>query len=395
MKLKTLSGINLKNKSVLLRVDINSPVRKGKISDNPRFKASAKTISLLLKNKSKITIIAHQGRPNSKDFLPLKQHSKLLKKYTGSKIKYIPDFFGQKARKAIQSLKPGSAIILENTRSYQKEAQSKKDTKYQAFCQQFDLYVNDAFSVSHRSQSSIVLPPKYIQSVIGPQFENELSALEKLSQRKSEKTVFILGGSKVDDYFPIFNFLKNKKNSIIASGVLANLLLIAKGHDLGYEKTWLKNHKYLSLLPKLKNLYNKYSKQIILPVDFGLITKENKRISTKLVEAPYKYKVFDIGPQSVKHFEKTLKQADQIFMKGPLGYSEMQAFSYGTRSILSFMSKECRKKFTILGGGHLTKTLEKYKIPSNFSHISLSGGALLKFISGEKLPGIKSLLKSK
>lgn len=392
-QIPTLDKINVKNKLALVRLDLNSPVLKRKVSDNPRFEASSKTISYLQKNKARTIILAHQGRKGSSDFLPLKQHAKILSKYTKSKIKYIPDLFGKKSQKAIGKLKPGQAILLENVRFFKDEKDIKnKNNNYIKFSKQFDLYINDAFSVSHREQGSIIIPPKYLPSYIGLQFESELNALKKL-KTKSKKRVIILGGAKIDDYFPIFNLLKDKKTKLLPAGVLANIFLIAKGVDLGYENEWLKKHSYYPLLPKIKSIYNKYKKQIILPEDFGLITNNDKRFDVNLNQAPYKFKIFDIGKKTILQFKKEIKSADFIFMKGPMGFSEIPAFSFGTVSVLKAISKN--KKFSLLGGGHLTSTLKKYKIPNNFSHISLSGGALITHITGKKLPGIEAIKNSK
>ena len=398
MKLPTLKNLNLERKSVLLRIDINSPVVKGKILDNPRFEASVKTIKYLIKKEAKITIIAHQGRKGDKDYTSLEQHASLLSKYIKKKIAYVDDLFGEKAGRAIANLKPKQIILLKNVRFYEDEVNiNDKKNHYPQFCKLFELYVNEAFSVSHRKQSSIMLLPKYLPSSVGFEFEKELKALENFSKYSVKKRIFILGGAKIDDYLPIFENLKNKNNKILAAGVLGNILLIIKGYNLGYENLWLKNHGHLILMPQLKKLYKKYKDQIILPTDFGLITEKGKRLDVNLKQAPYKYKVYDVGEKTIEIFKGYLEQADYIFMKGPLGFSEIEKFSYGTKKILRYVSDltKNKKTFSILGGGHLSTTISKYKILNNFSYVSLSGGALIQYISGEKLPGILAIEKSK
>ena len=398
MKLPTLKTLNVKNKSVLLRIDINSPVVNGKILDNPRFKASSKTINYLIKNKSKIIIMAHQGRKGDKDFTSLEQHAKILSKYVNKEIIYIDDLFGQKAIESITSLKPGQIILLKNVREYEDETNlNLKNNNYSAFCKLFDLYVNEAFSVSHRSQGSIIIPPKYLKGAIGLEFESEITALEKFINSKAKSKIFILGGSKAEDYFPLFNFLKNKNNKVLAAGVLANLFLISKGCNLGYDNQWIKEHNYLSLIPKLKEIIEKHENQIILPIDFGLADKNGKRIDVLLEDAPYKYKISDIGKKTLSLFIKNLNEADYIFMKGPLGFSEIPQFSQPTVSLLKCISNLTKKKkvFSLIGGGHLNTTIERYNIPAAFSYISLSGGALIQYISGKKLPGIEAIREIK
>jgi phosphoglycerate kinase len=380
MKLKTLSDLRVQNKLVLLRIDINSPVRNGKVSNNPRFSASSQTINELKKKKARTVILAHQGRKGQSDFVSLKQHAKFLK------VKYIDELFNVN----LKSLKPGQAILLKNTRAFKSESSlNEKQNPYHNFSKQFDFYINDAFSVSHRKQSSITIPPQHLPSVIGRQFEKEIKSFNQSSKRK----LFILGGIKVNDYLPIFDQLKNKNNKVLAAGVLANLLLIAKGHNLGYENKWLKSHNFNHIIPKLKSILKKYPNQIILPVDFGLITNKNKRLAVFIESAPFKFKIFDIGPKSVQLFQKHINNSDYIFIKGPMGFSEIPQFSYGTKEVLKAISKN-KKAYTIIGGGHLNTTLSKHKIPNTFDHISLSGGALIQYISDKKLPGIEALLHS-
>ncbi len=396
MVLKTLSEINPAGRLILLRIDINSPVVNGKILENPRFEAASETIKELIAKKAKIAIIAHQGRKEDKDFLPLEQHAKILSKYAKNNIRYVDDLFGETAEKAIKELKSGEVILLKNVREYRDESPPfKKNNGYVRLCRLFDFYVNDAFSVSHREQGSIILPPKYLKSVIGRQFESELKALEKFRFNEDNKIALLLGGAKAEDLLPLFNLVKYKQSKILASGVLANLLLVASGHNLGYETNWLKEKGYFALIPKLKKLYIKHREQIILPVDFCLNVK-NKRKEVLLEGAPFEFKIYDVGRETIALFKKHLNDANFIFMKGPLGFSEIPEFSLGTKEILIHLSNKTKngEAYTLIGGGHSITTIEKYNLPKTFSHISLSGGALIAYISGEKLPGIAALEKS-
>ncbi|MEK6850457.1 MAG: phosphoglycerate kinase [Nanoarchaeota archaeon] len=390
--MKTLSNISVKGRRVLLRIDINSPIANGKVLDSPRFKESAKTISYLLKKGAGVAILAHQGRKDGKDFLSLQQHAKILSKYIGKKIRYVDDLFGDLAVDNINKLKSGDAILLANVRNYDDESlPNKKGNRYQYLCKNFDIYVNDAFSASHRKQGSIILPAKYLQSCIGIGFESEIKTIKKF-KLKSKNTLYVLGGEKIEDYLSIFNNLKNKKNKVLASGVLANLLLIAKGHNFGYENKWIEEKGYSHLIPKLKLICKKYSGQIILPVDFA-IEDYNTRVELDLSDLPVQSKIWDVGHETVRIFKSEINKTKSIFMKGPLGFSEIPHFSYATVEILKEISLLSKRKriFSLIGGGHLTTTLEKYKIPNNFSYISTSGGALIAYISGEKLPGLEAL----
>jgi phosphoglycerate kinase len=394
MELKKLKDFNVKDKLVLLRIDINSPVVKGKIEDNPRFDEAVKTILYLIKKKAKTVILAHQGRPGSSDFLSLKQHSKILSKKTGNPIKYIDALFENKALEAIDKLNSGEVILMANVRNYDDESILAK-SRFYSLSKLFDLYVNDAFSVSHREHGSIIVPPKVIPSCIGPNFEEELEALRKFSF-KGKNILYVLGGAKIGDYLPIFKTLKNKNNKILAGGVLANLILVAAGFNLGYENTWLANNGYKNLMPLLKKHHKKYSNQIILPEDFAVGDLEISNAERKeipLSSFPSNRKIWDLGHQSVKKFINEIKNSDIVFMKGPLGHSEYWQYSYSTVKILKKVSELTKKEkiFSLLGGGHLTTTMKNYKIEDNFSHTSTSGGALISFLSGEKLPAVEAL----
>lgn len=397
MKLKTLNDFDFEDKLVLLRIDINSPVVNRKVEDNPRFIASSETIKELLSKKAKLVILAHQGRKGDKDFLEtLEQHAEILSKHTGKQIRYLDDLFGPGILSALNSIESGEAILLKNVRCFDDES-LPENSRYPALCNLFNFYVNDAFSVSHRNQGSIVIPPKILPSCIGRSFEKELNALSRFKIKKDQKAVYLIGGQKIDDYLPLFNVLNNKNNKILASGVLANLLLISQGKLLGYENKWMKQQRYDKLLPKLKEIYSKYKEQIILPIDFAVgdidITKA-KRHEITLEEFPTNDKIWDVGSKTVELFKEELQTAKIVFMKGPLGYSEIKDFSYSTVEILREISRLTKQNsvFSLLGGGHLTTTAEKNGI-NRFGYVSNSGGALIAFISGENLPGIEALEK--
>jgi phosphoglycerate kinase len=393
MRIKTIKDFDVKDKLILIRVDINSPVSNGKIMDNPRLKGASETIKYILNKKGKLVVIAHQGRKGDKDFLPLEQHALFLSKYSGKKIKYVDALFEDEALEEIDKLEMGQGILLKNVREYDDE-KNLEGSRFYSFSKLFDLYVNDAFSVSHRAQGSIVIPPKVIPGCAGINMAGEIEALSNLVIQKNKKAVYIVSGSKIEDYLPLFNVLDNKNAKIIAAGVLGNLFLIANGRDLGFENSWVKEKGYGEMIPKLKAIYDKHKEQIILPIDFAvgpIVPKERKELG--LQEFPSKMKIWDIGQKSMELFKSEIGKAEIVFMKGPLGYSEMKEFSNGTVEVLKEVSELTKKKkiFSLLGGGHLTTSIQEYKIPDNFSHISTSGGALIAFISGEKLPGIEAL----
>ena len=371
MKFKTLDDFNFEGKLVLLRSDLNSDVINKKVILSDRIKESSKTIKELKKKKAKIIIISHQGRPKSKDLTSLSQHSKLLSKYV--KIKFVKDVIGNKSSKEIKNLKPGEAILLENIRSLKEEFSPKKNKLVNFFLKLgVEIYVNDAFSVSHRNQTSITELPKHIKKkAIGRLMQKELESIGKLDLKNC---LYILGGAKPKDNLKL---LKNKK--IIATGFFDHLALIAKSYEIGKQEKIIKEN--LNLVPKIK----KEIKKIKTSTDFV----SEKRI-VELHDLPINEKLLDIGPKTTESIINEIKKSDSIFMKGPIGFFQNKKFAKGTVKVLKALANHKGK--VILGGGHLNNVLQNYKINKNsFEHVSLAGGALISYLAKEKLPGLEAL----
>ncbi len=369
MKFKTLSDFKLAGKRILLRVDLNTEVINGKVIPSPRFKAHLQTINELKRKKAKIVILAHQSRPGEKDFISLKKHAKILK------VKFVPDVIGEEAISAIQKLKSGEVLLLENIRFLKEEFQGdEKNILIKTLAPLFDLYVNDAFSVSHRNQTSITGFPKVLPSAIGRIMESELKNLEKL---KIKNCLFILGGKKIEE-----NLMLLTKRKILSAGTLGQLLLISRGVNFGLQNKLLKNElKYIRELKKFT--------KIIAPLDYAFLIN-GKRKEFSLDELPVNYEIMDIGKKTMNLYINEIKKAKAIFMKGPVGYCEEKYFCEGTKAILEAIANS--KAFSVLAGGHLSTTVEKLKINKNkFGYISLSGGALVEYLAGKKLPGLEAL----
>ncbi len=382
--MKTLDDFNFKNKVVLLRADLNSDFHKGKIIPSERIKESAKTILELKTKGAKVIILAHQGRKGEEDFISLKQHAKFLSKYT--LVKFVEDIIGQKAIAAISLLKNGEAILLDNVRFLQDEFNPKKGKKNELFklVELSDVYVNDAFSVCHRQESSIVLFPKYLKGFAGRLLEKEINALKQIKMKNS---IYILGGAKPEDNMKLLN-----KGKVLACGLFGQICSIANGKNLGAQNEYLRKSikNYDLIIKKLK----KKLKNVEIPDDFAI--KVEKYISQSsgirkeldIEDFPSKYEIFDIGKKTLKKYIEEIKKAPSIFMKGPAGFSADKMFAKGTVELLEAISKS--KGFSLVGGGHLSDTIKKYNL-SGFNYISLSGGALLRYVAGKKLPGLEAL----
>ncbi|MDA3836706.1 MAG: phosphoglycerate kinase [Nanoarchaeota archaeon] len=382
--MKTLKDIKFKDKLVLLRSDLNSDVKNGKVILSERIFEAAKTIKALQKKGARVVVVAHQGNPGKKDFLPLKQHNKLLNKFV--KIKFIDDVIGEKAINAIGKLKSGEAILLDNVRQIPDEFTPKKkgNVLLKKLAPLFDVYVNDSFSVCHREHTSIVGFPQIIkETCAGLLLEKEVNALKKVSMKNC---VYILGGAKPETNIKLLN----GKNKILACGLFGQVCIVAKGKDLGYQNKFLKKTTlvkggYAKFLKELKGKL----KHVETPVDFA-VGIENKRVEFDLKKFPLNYQIDDIGEKTIKKYVKIIKNAKAIYMKGPAGFSQDKKFAKGTVAILRAITES--KGFSLIGGGHLSDAINQYKIPkSKIGHISLSGGALLNYVAGKKLCGLEAL----
>ena len=389
---------NIQGKILLLRVDINSAIGKGKPIDSPRFKAHGDYIMEISKRGGRIAILAHQGRKGNKDYMEsLKGHSKILEKHAGIKVLYSENLFGEEANSRIMALRNGDAVLLENARNYDEDDIKGMRGKYAELCRNCDLFVNHAFSVCHRKQASIILPPKFLPSYAGENLMSELGALGKVKINSAKKAAYLLGGEKFEDYFPLFKVLENQGARILASGVLGNSFLASSGINLGYENEWLRERGYERHYPELRRILKRYKERIVLPLDFavGSVNPEgiSKRKEALIEEMPSTGKIWDVGKKTQEMFRKIISCSEAVFMKGPLGFSEIRAYSNSTRLVLRHISELTREGriFSLLAGGHLATAVYKYKIPDNFSYKSLSGGAAILFLAGEELPGIEAL----
>lgn len=379
MKLKTLDDFNFAGKKVLLRSDLNSPVYKGKALMNDRIEASAKTIKELRRKGASVVILAHQSQKGKNDFISLKQHARLLSKFVP--VKFVDDILGKKAVSAISSLKKKEVLLLDNVRFEESEFKpSRKNDLVRILSPHFDYYINDAFSVSHRKQASLVSFPQVLVSGMGRQMEKEVLSLEKI---RGKNCLYILGGAKADVNIP----LMRKGKNILVGGLFGHICLISNGANLG------KQNEVVSDQLKYKRVLKKMIGKCYRPDDLA-IKVGGKRKELSIEDFPSKHEVFDIGSKTISKYVDRIKKADCVFMKGTVGFCEEKQFCKGTHALLRAMAKN--KGFTALGGGHLTTALRGSGISKKkFDYVSLSGGATTEYLSGKKLPGVEALRKGK
>lgn len=354
-----------------MRLDLNEPIKNGIVQNDFRIRRSLKTVQFLKKGGAKVIIIAHSD-DNVPSLKPVAQH---MNKFI--QIGFVPETIGEITTDAIAHMQNGSVLMLENLRS---RAGEKKNSF--AFAKELsllgDIYVNEAFSNSHRKHASIVQLPKLLPSYAGFLFEEEYRNL--LRARKPKKPLlFILGGAKLETKLPfVKQYLPFAKNVFIGGG-LANSLFKLKGYETGKSVV---GKFFTGLRPLLSN------KKVLLPVDVTLLSGKIVR-SDKL---PRQDKIVDIGPATTRGLESYISGAKSILMNGPVGiYNE--GFGLGTEEILKLLAKS--KAETVVGGGDTLAVVSKLKLENKFTFVSTAGGAMLQFLAKGTLPGVEALKKSK
>ena len=401
MKFLTLDDYDFANKTVILRVDINLPYDEstGKVEVTDRLIEAAKTIKELCEKKAKVVILAHQGREGEPDFISLKQHASLLSQYSGKKIEFVDSIIDDKAKNKIKALKPGEAVLLENVRFLEDEEMEKTPEEHansslvKALGPLADVFVNDAFSASHRSHSSIVGFSTLMPTIAGRLMEKELKSLEKI-KNPERPNIYILGGAKPDDCIKIMSYGLEKGiiDEVLACGILGELFLMAQGFELGEAtENFLKEKNFIGLVEELEKMFKKYNEKIFIPIDVAIKIK-GRRKEIDVIDLPTHEIIKDIGSQTINLFAERIKNAKTIVVKGTAGVYEEKGFEKGTKEILREVARA--KAFTLIGGGDTSAAIERLKLNKNkYSHISLGGGAMINYLSGKKQPGVEILMR--
>jgi len=344
--MKTLEQGHFEGKRVLVRCDFNVPVEKGKVLDDFRILKALETINFLIEKKAKVILISHFGDPEGKRIkeLNLDPVAKKLEEFLNQKVKKLKEAIGKKVEKEIFSMKEGEVLLLENIRFYPGEEKCDLDFA-KNLAKLGEIYVNEAFSVCHRKHASVYLLPKLLPSFVGFQLKKELENLENFLKNYQKPLVCLIGGKKIKDKAPLV-----KKFSEIADWILVNHLI---WEELTKSQIEIKNKE-----------------KILSPVDS---VNEKK----------------DIGEKTLEIFKEKIKSAKTIFWNGPFGKIEEEKYSKGTTKLaLAILESSA---FSLIGGGETIEFTNKLKITEKFSFASTGGGAMLNFLSGEKLPGLEAL----
>lgn len=394
----TMDDIILDNKRVLVRVDFNSPMDpNGNILDDKRVKSHLETLKAL--ESCRVVLMAHQSRAGKKDYTTMEAHARLASKLLRREVAYVDDIFGSRAREAIKALEPGEVLLLENTRFYAEEnmnrpaADHAKSHMVRKLAPLFDLFINDAFAVSHRSHCSVVGFTEVLPSAAGILMDKEITALDKGLKGNEHPTVFALGGTKADDSIKVTKNVLSRggADKVLTSGVVATVFLMAAGVDVGEANAkFVEDQEYLDQIPIAAQLLKDYSGKIALPVDLAL-NKDGERVEIAVNKLPANLPIADIGLETIVQYSKELRDAKVTVLNGSAGIFEQEKFRLGTAELLKAATES---GYSIAGGGHTVAAIEQLDLEPQFSHVSIGGGASITYLSGDPLPGIEALKKA-
>ena len=405
----TMDDYELRGKNVILRIDINSSINpeNGDLLDDTRIKRHSATVKELSDKNARLIVLAHQSRPGKLDFVNLKKHSERMSKIIGREIKFVDDIYGKKAIQEIKNIKDGQIILLDNVRFDEEEINLKKFENDNFMTQSkarmvktlaphASYFVNDAFAASHRCQPSLVGFSEYMPALAGRVMQRELDFLGKAISSGPTPRIAVLGGSKAADSVSIAeNFLEKGVEQILTGGVVANIFLIASGIDIGKPSTefiekQIPDHE--KVIELAKKLLSKYDGKIEIPSDVAL-NKDGKRYGTNVENLPDKYPLFDIGVDTLVRYIQIIENAGTVIANGPMGVFEDSEFATGTNEIFSAISKS--KGMTVVGGGETAMAFNQMGLAEGIKHISTGGGACISFMSGETMPALEAMRRSK
>lgn len=397
--IKGLSDVDVSGKTILLRVDFNSPIdpQAGIILDDKRFREHLYTIKAL--ENAKTVIITHQSRPGKKDFTSLDAHAQRLQELLGKPVQFIDDIFGSYAREAVKKAKIGDVLMLENVRFNAEEnlkvspEEAAKTLLIRNLSRMGDIFINDAFGTAHRSQPTIVGFPEVMPAIAGLLMEREVENLSRVFQGAPRPVTFILGGTKVDDSIDVArNVLMNGiADYVVTIGVVANIFLAAKNISIGKPSLDLiEQLGYTGQIEIAKEIMYRFNEKIFVP-EHVAVRKNATKVEVPVQDIPSDCPILDISSEGLIPCLEIIRRSHSVVLNGPAGLFEENEFSLGTYEIIRAAAEA---DFSVVGGGHTAAVIEKMGYNNKFTHISTGGGACIEFLTGKKLPAIAALEKS-
>ena len=383
---------NLKQKKVLLRLDLNVPLDNGRITDTTRIDKILPTINFLLKNDANIIILSHVGRPKGKIIkeLSLDPICENLKKKLNKDIKLVRKTLNEIDSKNLFNNQNDKIIMLENIRFYKEEEENNNEFAKQ-LASLADIYVNEAFSCSHRAHASIFEITRFLPSYAGLQLSLEIDALTKITSEIKKPVTCIIGGSKISTKINIIKNLIPKFDNIVIVGGMANNILKYKGHNIGKS---IHEENCDEIIKEIFSLSKKEDCKIIYPEDVAVGKNLNGFANLKGVSEVFEDElILDIGPKTIQTINNLIDKSETILWNGPAGYFENQNFAKGSIEIAKKIVKKCKTNaiFSVAGGGDTVALLNSLGVTDNFNFVSTAGGAFLEYLEGKELPGIRAL----
>ena len=400
MDIGTLADAGKLKGTVLLRVDLNSPIdpSSNQILDDKRFREHLPTVQAL--EDARLVILTHQSRPGKKDYTTLEAHAAKFERLLGRPVTYVDDVFGRCARDAIRGAKRGDVLMLENLRFAAEEnltlkpEEAKKTILVRRLAAMADFYVNDAFGTAHRSQPSIVGLPLMLPSVAGLLMEKEVANLSRVFTGAPRPVTFVLGGTKVDDSIAVAEnvLARGTADRVIVVGVVGNVFLLAAGYDIGRPSARLIDDLgYRGEIERARDLLKTYRDRILMPHSVA-VREDGGRAECPVDAVLEDAQVLDIGSESIDRLTEAVSASGTVVVNGPAGLFEEEQFAVGTFDLLRAASTV---KFSVVGGGHSGAAIERLGIEDRFTHISTGGGAAIEFLTGKKMPALEALEMSK
>jgi len=387
---KSVKDIDVKGKRVLVRVDFNVPIEKGRISDDTRIRASLPTIQYLMEQGAKTALVSHLGRPDGqvKEDLRMGPVAARLSELLGKPVDYVQESVGPEVEKRVKALPAGGVAMLENVR-FHSEEEKNDDGFAKQLAALADVYVNDAFGTAHRAHASTEGVARHLPAVAGLLLQREIDVIGQALDKPQRPFVAIVGGAKVSDKIGVLENLMSKVDTLLIGGGMANTFLVAIGCQVG--ESLLEKDK-VSLARDLIHTASERKVHLMLPKDVGAGSAFSNDAETKVVscqETPPGWRIMDIGPATIQQYSEAIVGAKTILWNGPMGVFEMDKFAEGTRAMAQAVA-EC-KGLTIVGGGDSVAALEQAGLASRISHVSTGGGATLELLEGKTLPGVAAL----
>lgn len=396
MKKLTIRDVNVAGKRVFVRVDFNVPLdeKTGTITDDGRIRAAVPTIKYLIDHKSRIILCSHLGRPDGKvvEALRMTPVARRLSQILGQAVSVIDDCIGAEVEKSVASLKEGQVLLLENVR-FHPEEEAGTPSFAQALAKLGDIYVNDAFAVSHRCHASIVGITDYLPSVAGLLLEKEIDTLGHILENPAHPFAALVGGAKVGDKVGVLENIMNKVDFLLVGGGMAATFLKAKSFEVGQS---IIEPERLETAAGLMTRARRNGVCLLLPVDV-VVTEEisagAKGMIVPVERISSRHRIVDIGPSTIQSFRESLRRCQTVFWNGPMGIFEMPQFAEGTKAMANEISR--LKATTVIGGGSTAEIVASLKLADKMTLVSTGGGASLQYLGGQKLPGVEVLLDKK